>query len=135
MPGLTSRRTFANSSSTPMSWSYVWIELGAAWGRRIPIVALLLGITPSELQNRPGVPVLLKKLDLLQLNDIETYLKQLRRRVLPTLSSPPDVLVARLVSSTLVEVLPLRSKVRATGNRLLLTALISHNPQNAFAHI
>jgi len=60
---------------------YVWIELGAAWGRRVPIVALLLGITPSELQNRPGVPVLLKKRDLLQLNDIETYLTQLRRRV------------------------------------------------------
>ncbi len=29
---------------------YVWAEIGAAWGRRIPIVALLLGITPSELQ-------------------------------------------------------------------------------------
>ena len=60
---------------------YVWIELGAAWGRRIPIVALLLGITPGELQRRPGVPVLLKRRDLLQLNDIETYLKQLRERV------------------------------------------------------
>jgi hypothetical protein len=59
---------------------YVWIELGAAWGRRIPIVALLLGITPNELQSRPGVPVLLKKRDLLQLNDIEEYLGQLRRR-------------------------------------------------------
>lgn len=59
---------------------YVWIELGAAWGRRIPIVALLLGITPGELQNRPGIPVLLKKRDLLELNDIETYLDQLRRR-------------------------------------------------------
>lgn len=60
---------------------YVWIELGAAWGRRIPIVALLLGITPGELQSRPGVPVLLKKRDLLQLNNIEGYLEQLRRRV------------------------------------------------------
>lgn len=59
---------------------YVWIELGAAWGRRIPIVALLLSITPGELQSRPGVPVLLKKRDLLELNDIETYLDQLRRR-------------------------------------------------------
>lgn len=35
---------------------YVWAEIGAAWGRRIPIVALLLGITPTELQARPGVP-------------------------------------------------------------------------------
>jgi len=33
------------------------------------------------LQSRLGVPVLLKKRDLLQLNNIEGYLEQLRRRV------------------------------------------------------
>jgi len=60
---------------------YVWIELGAAWGRRIPIIALLLGLAPGELQSRPGVPVLLKKRDLLRLNDVDAYLDQLRRRV------------------------------------------------------
>src|SRR6266516_1746355 len=27
---------------------YVWAEIGAAWGGRIPIVALLLGITATE---------------------------------------------------------------------------------------
>ena len=59
------------------------IELGAAWGRRIPIVALLLGVTPAELQSRPGVPVLLKKRDLLGLNEIDLYLQQLQRRVGP----------------------------------------------------
>ena len=60
---------------------YVWAELGAAWGRRIPIIALLLGITPSELQKRPGTPVFLKKRDLLQLNDVDKYLEQLSERV------------------------------------------------------
>jgi hypothetical protein len=60
---------------------YVWAEIGAAWGRRIPIVALLLGITANELQARPGVPILLKKRDLLQLNEIDTYLDQLAVRV------------------------------------------------------
>ena len=60
---------------------YVWAELGAAWGRRIPIVALLLGLTASELHGRPGIPVLLKKRDLLQLNDVDVYLQQLARRV------------------------------------------------------
>ena len=60
---------------------YVWAEIGAAWVRRIPIVALLLGITPTELQTRPGIPVLLKKRDLLELNDVEIYLKQLGARV------------------------------------------------------
>ena len=60
---------------------YVWAEIGAAWGRRIPIVALLLGLTPTELQTRPGVPVLLKKRDLLQLNEIDIYLDQLAARM------------------------------------------------------
>ena len=60
---------------------YVWAEIGAAWGRRIPIVALLLGITATELQAKPGIPVLLKKRDLLQLNEVETYLDQLAARL------------------------------------------------------
>lgn len=60
---------------------YVWAELGAAWGRRIPVVGLLHGITATELQSRPEIPILLKKRDLLPLNDIETYLGQLRDRV------------------------------------------------------
>jgi hypothetical protein len=60
---------------------YVWAELGAAWGRRIPIVALLLGITSAELQSRSGVPILLKKRDLIELNDINTYLNQLKLRI------------------------------------------------------
>ena len=59
---------------------YVWAELGAAWGRRIPIVGLLQGITASELQSRAGVPILLKKRDLLPLNEIDVYLTQLRGR-------------------------------------------------------
>ena len=36
---------------------YVWAEIGAAWGRRIPIAALLLGPTATELQSRPGISV------------------------------------------------------------------------------
>lgn len=60
---------------------YVWAEIGAAWGRRIPIVALLLGITAAELQARPDVPVLLKKRDLLRLNKIDIYLEQLAARI------------------------------------------------------
>lgn len=60
---------------------YVWAEIGAAWGRRIPIVALLLGVSPSELQERRGVPVLLKQRNLIPLNDIDKYLTELRSRV------------------------------------------------------
>jgi hypothetical protein len=41
----------------------------------------LLGITPAELQIRPEIPVLLKKRDLLELNEIDIYLDQLAARV------------------------------------------------------
>lgn len=60
---------------------YVWAELGAAWTRRIPIVILLQGITPGELQARPGIPVFVKKRNMLDLNDIDHYLRELRKRV------------------------------------------------------
>lgn len=61
--------------------AYVWAELGAAWGRKIPIVALLHGITPDDLQSKPGVPVLLKRRDLVTLNDVDVYFNQLAQRV------------------------------------------------------
>lgn len=60
---------------------YVWAEIGAAWGRRIPIVGVLHGMTATELQSRPGVPIFLKKRDLVDLNNIEVYFKQLAMRV------------------------------------------------------
>lgn len=60
---------------------YVWAELGAAWGRKLPIIVLLHGMTPSELQNKPGVPNFLKKHDMIELNNVDQYLKELRRRI------------------------------------------------------
>jgi hypothetical protein len=55
--------------------------MGAAWGRGIPIVVILLGIKPREFQSRPGVPVLLKKRNLVGLNDIGKYLTELKSRI------------------------------------------------------
>lgn len=60
---------------------YVWAELGAAWGRRIPIVGILHGMTPTELQSKPGIPVFLKKRDLVDINEIELYFQQLKSRI------------------------------------------------------
>lgn len=60
---------------------YVWAEIGAAWIRRIPIVVVLLGLTPAEFQSRPNTPVFLKKRDLIHLNQIDQYLDQLQERV------------------------------------------------------
>jgi hypothetical protein len=81
-------RTFLNKADelvvllTPWALKrpYIWAEIGIGWGRKIPIVVLLHGITPSEFQNQPEVPVLLKKRDLVELNKIDTYLEQLKQR-------------------------------------------------------
>jgi hypothetical protein len=59
---------------------YVWAELGAAWGRQMPIVGLLCGLAAADLRSRPEIPISLKKRDLVDLNRIETYLEQLKRR-------------------------------------------------------
>lgn len=60
---------------------YVWAEIGAAFGRRIPIIGILHGITPTELQERPGIPVFVKKRDLIEINNVDVYFRQLASRV------------------------------------------------------
>lgn len=64
-----------------LSRPYVWAEIGAAWSRRIPIVGVLHGLAPTDIQSNPGVPVIIKRRDLLELNDIQRYFDQLRQRV------------------------------------------------------
>lgn len=59
---------------------YVWAELGVAWGRRIPIVGVLYGMTAADLQARPGMPVFLKRRDLIDINTIEHYFRELALR-------------------------------------------------------
>src|SRR3990172_13286498 len=68
---------------TPWSMTrpYVWAEIGAAWGRRIPIIALLHGVTIEELIADPKIPILLKRTNMISLNYIDKYLKQLAKRV------------------------------------------------------
>jgi hypothetical protein len=60
---------------------YVWIEIGAAWMRRIPIVVVLHGLSGAAFQARPNAPVFLKGRDIVALNDIDQYFEQLGSRV------------------------------------------------------
>lgn len=68
---------------TPWSLSrpYVWAEIGAAWGRRKPVIGILYGLTPEELHTKAGVPVLLKRRDIIELNQVDTYFNQLSGRI------------------------------------------------------
>ncbi|HEX8227903.1 MAG TPA: toll/interleukin-1 receptor domain-containing protein [Chloroflexia bacterium] len=60
---------------------YVWAEIGAAWGRRIPIVGILHGLTAADLQADTSVPVILKRRNLISLNEVDEYLMELKGRV------------------------------------------------------
>ena len=60
---------------------YVWLEIGAAWNRRIPIIGVLHGISAADLQAKEGVPMLLKKRNLIDINSIDRYFEELRARV------------------------------------------------------
>ena len=60
---------------------YVWIEIGVAWFRQIPIVILLLGMTASEFQAKATIPVALKERNLLPLNSTARYITELQDRI------------------------------------------------------
>ena len=60
---------------------YVWAELGVAWGRKIPIVVVLHGLSTSELQAKTDVPLFLRKRDMIDINQLDDYFPQLKSRV------------------------------------------------------
>jgi len=61
---------------------YIWLEIGAIWGLGRRVVGILHGITPNELVTQEGTPALLKRIDLVELNKIDTYFEQLKRRII-----------------------------------------------------
>mgnify|MGYP001458545062 CR=1 FL=1 len=68
---------------TPWSISrtYVWLEIGffRRGGKRI--VGVLHGLTAKDIATDERVAVLVKKLDLVDINGVDTYFEQLRNRV------------------------------------------------------
>jgi hypothetical protein len=55
--------------------------MGVFWGQGKRIVAILQGMTAKELTEREGIPVLLKRLDVIDINNIDSYFLQLKGRV------------------------------------------------------
>ena len=60
---------------------YVWAELGVAWGRQIPIIVALHGLSTMELQAKTDVPLFLRKRDMIDINQLDDYFLQLKARV------------------------------------------------------
>jgi len=60
---------------------YVWIEIGVAWGQGKRIIGILHDMTTSDLAAHDGAPAFLKGIQLRDINELDTYLEELRRRV------------------------------------------------------
>ncbi len=60
---------------------YIWIEVGMFRARAKRIVGVLHGISTVDISTDERIPALLKKLDLVDINKIDSYFVQLARRV------------------------------------------------------
>jgi len=60
---------------------YVWLEIGMFLGARKRIIAALYGVRKEEIATDQMTPVALKRIDSVELNEIDSYLAQVQRRV------------------------------------------------------
>jgi hypothetical protein len=61
--------------------SWVWIEVGAAWGQGKRVVAVLQGLSIPELEEVAGGKGVLEDLDVIELNGFDQYISELKTRV------------------------------------------------------
>ena len=61
--------------------SWVWIEIGAAWNREIPILAVFYRMEVDDLDKSGQGKAILEDINIVQLNEFDVYLAQLRSRV------------------------------------------------------
>jgi TIR domain len=61
--------------------SWVWIEIGAAWGQNKPVVAVFYRMGLHDLEVSGQGKGILEDISIVQLNDIEQYFAELATRV------------------------------------------------------
>jgi hypothetical protein len=61
--------------------SWLWIEIGAAWAQNRPVVAVFYRMQLEDLETNGQGKGILEDINVVQLNEIELYLKQLAVRV------------------------------------------------------
>jgi hypothetical protein len=78
---------------TPWALKRPWVllEIGFFRHARKRIVCVLHGLSPEDLRADPNVPSLLLKLDMLDINDLDSYFAQLRARVAAEAGKNADV--------------------------------------------
>ncbi len=66
---------------TALERPYLWLEMGVAWGLETRIVGILYEMTTAELAARDGTPGFMKDIVLRDIEDLERYAEELKRRV------------------------------------------------------
>ena len=61
--------------------SWLWVELGAAWGKAKRIVAVLHGLTIDEVDRVNGGRAILEDINVVELNKFEDYIAELNGRI------------------------------------------------------
>ena len=59
---------------------YVWMEIGMFLGARKRIVGILYGVKKEEISTDQFTPVALKRIDSVDLNDIDSYFIEVAKR-------------------------------------------------------
>jgi hypothetical protein len=77
----TSHELLVLLTSWALKRPYIWLEIGAIWGLGRRVIGVLHGLSPSELVAQDGTLALLKRIDLVELNNIGMYFEQLQRRI------------------------------------------------------
>lgn len=60
---------------------WIWLEIGFFRHSRKRIVCVLHGVSAREVASDPDVASVVKKLDMVELNDLGSYLAQLKQRI------------------------------------------------------
>jgi hypothetical protein len=76
-----SRELVALFTPWSMMRSWVWIEMGAAWNREIPILAVFYGMTSTDLEKSGQGKAILEDINAITLNEFDKYLEQLIGRL------------------------------------------------------
>lgn len=61
--------------------AWVWIEIGAAWGQGKPVIAVFYRMVLSDLEESWQRKAILEDINVLQLNDFDSYVRELANRV------------------------------------------------------
>jgi hypothetical protein len=61
---------------------YIWLELGPFWASGKPIIGFLYGLTTRSVSTSLRMPIVLKRIRLLPIDNADEYFRSLRERVL-----------------------------------------------------